>query len=283
MSTGATPTGANCVAPGSKPGRAASRGTAPDRPVEGSIDRSRRRLLLAAGALLGTGALAGCRAVSRYEFRADPVVWPGADRQTLGYRQRLREPVVTEHVDTAEGVRMEATIRSRVAVYGPAGGRPLTASAPTVGVASTPPAVVSGEPLNPLAGLDTAALLEDPRGRAFLSRAGLDRAGHRRRSPSWVRSPMRLAGRVGDCLGRPVRVESYGGLLAGEPRSAAFVHLARVTADSVVLCAAVHGRDVPAPAAASSLVGPNGSLDASAFAAAAKLAVRAVGALRYER
>lgn len=255
---------------------------APDQPSTGSpSDRSRRRLLAAAGALLGTASLAGCRQVSRYEFRADPVVWPAADREPLGYRQRLREPVVTEHVDTVDGVRMRATVRSRVAVYGPPDGRPPTASAPTVGVVSTPSAVVSGQSFNPLVGLDTAALLEDSRGRTFLTRAGLDRVGHPRSAPSWVLPPTLLAERSSSCLGLPVRVESYGGLLAGEPRSAAYVHLARVTADSVVLCAAVHGRDVRRPAP--SLVGPDGHLGASAFATAAGLAERAVAGLRYDR
>jgi hypothetical protein len=237
--------------------------------------------VLTAGALLGTTGLAGCRQVSRYEFRADPVVWPAAKREPLDYRQRLREPVVTEHVDTVDGVRMRATVRSRVAVYGPPGGRPPTASAPTVGVVSTPAAVVSGQSFNPLVGLDTAALLETPRGRRFLGRAGLDRAGRPRSAPSWVRPPMLLAERSGSCLGLPVRVESFGGLLAGEPRSAAFVHLARVAADSVVLCAAVHGRDVRR--STPSLVGPDGHLGASAFTEATGLARQAFADMRYDR
>lgn len=249
-----------------------------------SPEHARRGLLAGAAALLA--ALAGCRSVSRYEFRADPVVWSAADREGLGYRETLRAPVTAEHAGTVDGDRVRVTVRSRLAVYAPGGNGP-TAAEPAVGALSTPRARLSGESFNPLATREPTALLTTERGLAFLGRVGLDRVGHRRASARWARGPRLLARRPASCLDRAVEVASYGGLLAGEPPSVAVVHLARVRADSVVLAAAVHGRDLSDDAATAGaerpLVGPDGYLAAATVEAVAALLARVCGALRYDR
>ena len=222
-------------------------------------------------------ALAGCRSVTRYEFRADQVTWPAPDRERAGYRERLATTVTTDHVATVEGVDTRTTVRSRLAVYEHEGGD-LRAPRPMVGVVSTPAASMDGRTLNPLARLPLAALPGSERGRGFLGRVGLDRVGHLRTEPAWAQAPRELMTRPVTCLGQPASIESYGGVLAGEPRSVAYLHLLRVEADSVVLPAAVHGRDVTR---AAPLVGPDGYLGRERFEAAVELFADACGALRY--
>jgi len=137
---------------------------------------------------------------------------------------------------------------------------------------------VDGRRYNPLARLSLAALLDSERGRGFLERVGLADVGHRRAALAWARPPRPVATREATCLGRPARLRSYAGVLAGEPRSVAYWHLLRVEAASVVLAAAVHGRDVARPAP---LVGPEGYLEHAAVDAAAGLLAGVCGALRY--
>lgn len=237
----------------------------------------RRRGLLAGAAGLLAG-LAGCRSVSRFEFRADPVAWPAPDREAEGYRRRLRTTVVTSHTATVEGVDTRATVRSRLAVYEHGGGD-LRAPRPVVGVLSTPRASMDGRTLNPLARLPLDALPRSERGSGFLKRVGLDRVGHLRTEPAWARPPWVVATRPVDCLGQPGRIESHAGVLAGEPRSVAYLHLLRVEGDSVVLAAAIHGRDATDR---QPLLGPDGSLGRAAFEGAVELFADACGALRYE-
>lgn len=210
----------------------------------------------------------------------------------MGYGETLREPVVAERSREVAGVQIQATVESHVAIYEavtgsasgsttPAGdGAGPTAATPSVGVASTPRATVSGRSFNPLARLSLANLVTSDAGNEFLRRVGLDRVGVPRERVRWERGPAFVAERTATCVGTRVTIESYAGILGGEPLTVAVVHLARADAESVVLPAAVHGRtvaDVRSP-----LVGPGGLLSQDAFDAAVETFVTACEAFQYE-
>lgn len=208
----------------------------------------------------------------------------------MGYEETLREPVVTERSREVAGVDVQATVESHVAIYEPAtaagsttptgdGGGP-TATTPSIGVVSTPRATVSGRSFNPLARLSLANLVTSDAGNEFLRRVGLDRVGVPRQRVRWERGPEFVAERTATCVGTRVTIESYAGLLGGEPPTAAVVHLARADAESVVLPAAVHGRTVAD--VRGSLVGPDGFLSQAAFDAAVETFVTACEAFQYE-
>lgn len=211
----------------------------------------------------------------------------------MGYEETLREPVVAERSREVAGVEVQATVESHVAVYEavtgsesgsttPAGdGDAPTASTPSVGVASTPRATVSGRSFNPLARLSLANLVTSDAGNEFLRRVGLDRVGVPRERVRWERGPEFVAEREATCVGTRVTIESYAGILGGEPPTVAVVHLARADAESVVLPAAVHGRTVVD--VRGSLVGPDGLLSQDAFDAAVETFVTACEAFQYER
>jgi len=209
------------------------------------------------------------------------VVLPEATLQTLGYRVRQRGPVVSEQSRTVAGREITASVESHLAVYGPADGAlATTATAPTVGVASTPRAVAMGRSFNPLARLSVANLLTSAAGTAVLRDIGLDEVGHARSRLRWRRGPTVVGSQAGTVVETDTTVESYSGILGGTPPSVAFVHLGRVDARSVVLVAAVHGRDTADPERP--LVGPDaGYLSLPQLATARDLLVTAGAALRY--
>lgn len=240
---------------------------------------TRRRLLRAGGGVTAAG-LAGCGTVTSYEFSADPAVLPGDARDRLDYRQALLEPVVEEHSRTVDGVEVDVVVESYVAVYRGANAEVRgTAAAPTVGAASTPEASVREESFNPLARRSPAELLTGDAGTRILARVGLDEVGHERADLRWARGPTLLDGREGECLDVRTTLESYAGVLAGSPPSVAFVHLTRVEADSVVVVAAVHGRDVEDPDRA--FVGPDAYLSRAALDGAVGVFAAATDALTY--
>lgn len=282
------------------------------------LDRlSRRRLLATTGAVAATAGLAGCGGVTDYEFSADPVAVPPDEREELGYVEAVREPLVAERSGEVGGVEVEATVESRVAVYEPAAaddtdgkgeregegkgkredegagegdderdgegegeGEGSIAAAPNVGAVSTPPASVMGRSFNPLARLSLVNLITSQAGSGFLQRAGLDEIGHSRSAVAWDRGPTLVDDRAGSCLGESGTVESYAGLLGGDPPTAAYVHVLRVEPGDVLLAAAVHGRDVDRQDAP--FVGDDGYLSRDGFDAAAARFADVCGALAYE-
>lgn len=229
---------------------------------------SRRRLLGTVGATVVATRLAGCGSVTSYEFGATPVVLGDDAREGLGYVAVRREPVVVERSGTVGGVDVDLTVESHVAVYGtPAETERATAAAPTVGAVSTPNAIVMDRSFNPLARLSLPNLITSESGTGFLARLGLDEIGATGVRMHWQRGPTFVAGREGICLGLETTLESYAGVLGGSPPSVAFVHLARVDTESVVIAAAVHGRDVEDPGRA--FVGPeDGHVSPPAFGGA---------------
>ena len=250
---------------------------------------SRRGLLLAVAGVGTATTLAGCGAISTYEFGAAPVVLPRRSRRRLGFEETLREPVTDERSRIVGGVQVQATVESHVAVYEPTlrtgrGDSPGSdgrrgAVTPSVGVVSTPRAAVLGRSFNPLARLSLPNLLTSDVAGGFLRRAGLDRVGEPREKVWWERGPAFLADHECTCVGAPATIESYAGVLGGDPATVAFVHLARVTARSVVLVAAVHGRtveDLGAP-----FVGPAGYLSRDEFGEVVSTVADVCGALRY--
>jgi len=254
---------------------------------------SRRRFLRGVAGVGASAAVAGCGAITTYEFSTEPVVLPERSRTRMGYEETLREPVVAERSREVAGVEVEATVESHVAIYetvtGSESGRTPqaddgdgpTASTPSVGVASTPRATVSGRSFNPLARLSLANLVTSDAGNAFRRRVGLDRVGVPRERVRWERGPEFVAEREATCVGARVTIESYAGILGGESPTVAVVHLVRADAESVVLPAAVHGRTVAD--VRGSLVGPDGLLSHDAFDAAVETFVTACEAFQYER
>jgi hypothetical protein len=96
----------------------------------------------------------------------------------------------------------------------------------------------------------------------------------------WRRGPTAVGGRAGSCLGHATGLESYAGVVAGDPPSVAVVHLARVDDDSVVIPAAVHGHDVEEPGRA--LVGPEKAyLSPGEVETAVDVLARVAGGLQY--
>lgn len=209
---------------------------------------SRRRLLRTAGAAVAATGLAGCGGVTGYEFTTTPVVLQGDARESLGYETVYRTPVVVERSRTVGGVDVDVTVESHVAAYGtPTVPDRGTAAAPTVGAVSTPNAVVMERSFNPLTRLSLPNLITSESGAEVFARLGLDELGGTGGRAHWQRGPTFVAERDGTCVGIETTLESYAGILSGEPRSVAFVHLTRVDADSVVIAAAVHGQAVDEP------------------------------------
>ncbi len=228
-----------------------------------------RRRVLRATAVAAAAGIAGCGAVDRYEFDAAPVVVPPGARDRLGYRERLREPLVVERAATVGGTEVSVTVESPVAVYETTAPH---AAEPVLGVASTPRASVRGRSLNPLARRSLSQVLDGEAGGRLLDRVDVDGG------VDWARPPTRVGDRATRCLGRETTVESYAGLVAGDPERVVGVHLTRVVADSVVLAVAVHGCEADGDRA---LVGPDGHLSPDAFAGVADLVAETTPALRY--
>lgn len=268
----------------------------PEKPPAGFGAPTRRRLLATAGAVATAAGLAGCGTVSDYEFAADPVVLPAEERESLDYVETLREPIVDRRSGEVGGVDVEVTVESRLAVYEPAvaGDRSADGSAgasrdgaggpaatvPNVGALSTPRASVMGRSFNPLARLSLGDLLADEAGSGVLARVGLGAVGHDRSTVAWARGPVLLDERAGSCLGESTTLRGYAGLLAGDPPTAAYVHLLRVDPDDVLLAAAVHGRDVDARDAP--FVGRDGYIPVDDYEVAADRFDRACAELGYE-
>lgn len=209
---------------------------------------SRRRFLLTAGtAAMGAG-MAGCTSVTNFEFSTKPVVLPESARANMGYETIRSKPVVKEHSRVIGGVEVDVTIKNHVSVYGAIeGSRRGTTTNPIVGITSTPKAAVMGRSFNPLSRLSLANLLTSVTGTDFLRQANVDEIGHSRSKIRWERGPRFIASREGTCLDTQTTLESYAGILGGDPQSVAFVHLSRVEADSVVITAAVNGHDIDEP------------------------------------
>jgi len=241
---------------------------------------SRRQLLGGILATAATAGLAGCAEATSYEFRATPVVLGSDARAALDYATLDRERVVTERSREVGGVDLTVTVENHTAVYGASGEPGGSAEAPTVGAVSTPRATVMGRSFNPLARLSLANLLTSDAGTRFLVRTGLDDVGSGSKTVRWVRGPTRIAEQDGRCLGTETTLESYAGVLGGDPPSVVFVHLTRVDADDVVLAAAVHGHDVTEPDR--TFVGPDtGYLSPDDFAAAVGTYATATAGLTY--
>lgn len=243
---------------------------------------SRRRFLLAAGTMAGAVGLAGCSSVTNYEFSAKPVVLPDSVRSNMGYETLHSKPVVKEQSRTIGGVEVNVTVESHVTVYGAAEEAERgTASVPTIGVASTPKASVMGRSFNPLARLSLANLLTSSAGTKFLQQAGVNEVGHNRPKIHWDTQPRFFAEREGTCLDRDTKLESYAGILSGDPQSVVFVHLTRVDADSVVIPVAVHGHDIEDSGRA--FVGPDsGYLSPDTFEQAIGVFGTATANLRFD-
>jgi len=192
--------------------------------------------------------LAGCGRVTQYEFRATPVVLERPASGVPTYETTRREPVVMERSRTIGGVEVTVTMRGHVAAYREPGDSDQASGVPAfLGVISTPKSVVAGREFNPLARLSIPNLLTSTAGVRFLRAVGVDRLGHARSRVRWGRGPLFLESRAVRFLGRETALESYAGVLGGEPPTVAFVHLARVEDDTVVIVAAVHGHDVEDP------------------------------------
>lgn len=210
-----------------------------------SIACSRRRLLLTGGATAVAAGLAGCSSVTSYEFSTKPAVLPTSARADMEYETIRSTPVVREHSRVIGGVEVDVTLNNHVSVYGATeDSKRGTTTDPIVAIASTPKAAVMGRSFNPLARLSLANLLTSVAGTDFLQQADVDEIGHSRSKIRWERGPRFIASREGTCLDTRTTLESYAGILGGDPQSVAFVHLTRVEADSVVITAAVNGHDV---------------------------------------
>jgi hypothetical protein len=207
---------------------------------------TRRDLLRAVSVALV--ALSGCGRVTRYEFSATPVGLRRDVRAALGYELIRHGSVVAERSRTVGGVDVTTTVESHLTAYrAPDGDERARATPPILGAISTPEAVVMGRPFNPLASLSIPNLLTSKAGARFLRGAGVDRVGHDRSRVRWERGPTFLDSRAMALLGTETTLESYAGVLGGSPPSVVFVHLARVTDDSVVIVVAMHGHDVADP------------------------------------
>lgn len=239
--------------------------------------RSRRGFLRTAGVVAATVGAAGCGRVGRYEFHATPVVLPPRRRRQLGYEAVRGDVLATEHTGRAGGGAVVATVETEVRVYESTERR--LGGVASVGVASTPAAVVGGRPLNPLADQSLGDLLTSDAGVAFLERAGLRHVGHRRPAVRWARDPEEVTTARGSCLGRRTELRGYVGLLAGEPPSVAAIHVTRVDADSTVVAALVHGHDVEG--SDRPLVGSGGYLDAASVEAGTDALGAVVPSLTY--
>ena len=239
--------------------------------------RSRRAFVRGLGALTVLGS--GCSALTSYEFAAPPVVLPADDRRALGYVDAGQGTHTLERTREVGGTEVTATVESAISLYRPEGapGSPA-APAPTVGVVSTPRATIQGRAFNPLTRLSLGNLVTSEAGTEFLRRVDLDRLADPG-AVTWIRGPTFLAGREGSCLDTATRIESYAGLLAGEPNAVAFVHLTRVAADSVVIVAAVHGHEVQQRERA--YLGQDGFIPTTAFDAAVETYRRAIEGLAY--
>lgn len=214
---------------------------------EGVAPCSRRSLLRAASVASVTG-LAGCGRVTDYEFRARPVVVEWGASAAPKYETVRREPVVMERSRTVAGAEVTAIMKSHLAVYRTTGDSDRASGLPQfLGVISTPEAVVVDRQFNPLVGLSLPNLLTSGAGVRFLRTVGVDRVGHSRSRVRWTRGPTFLESRAMRLLGTRTALESYAGILGGNPPSVAFVHLARAEDDSVVIVAAMHGSDVGQP------------------------------------
>gem|GEM_PF-3927124 len=242
------------------------------------------------GGLGSVATLAGCGSIRTYEFTAQPVVLPPRPRNRLGFEEVRREPVTVAQSRDVGGVQVRATVESHVAIYqatAPSGGAsdsrgdsPLSAAAPNVGVVSTPSASVLGRSFNPLAHRSLPNLITSDVGNEFLRRAGLDQVGSPRERIRWERGPTFVAERGGTCVDTSTKIESYAGVLGGDPPTVAFVHLVRVDAKSIVLAAAVHGHTVSD--SGRSYVGADGYLSRRAFDDAVGTFGDVCGAFRYE-
>ena len=242
-------------------------------PVDAPVSR---RLLLRATAVAAVVGLAGCGTVDNYEFSADPVVLPAPARDRLGYRERLREPLVLQRSAAVAGTDVTVTVESPVAVYETTPG--VTPADPVLGVASTPPASIRDRSLNPLARRSRSGVLASEAGGRLLDRLDVGGDGASG-GVGWRRPPTRLRDRSARCLGRETTVESYAGLVAGDPDRVVGLHLTRAAVDSVVLAVAAHGCD--AAEDDRSLVGPDGHLTPDEFVAVADLVAETTPALRY--
>lgn len=110
----------------------------------------------------------------------------------------------------------------------------------TLGVLSTPAANVLGRSVNPIAGIETDALLTSPEAASFLRASGVEGGG----SLDWLRGPDPLGTTGTTLLDESVTLETFGGILDGSPARVVYVHLVRLDGESVVITAGVHGDDV---------------------------------------
>lgn len=203
--------------------------------VEGA-GLTRRQAVGSIGALLGV-TTAGCFTIDEYVFTARPVVLPERHRDRLDYRTRARRLVTVERRKEVGGVGVEATIRSHLAAYD-------REDAPAVGVLSTPASEVRGESLNPVVRLPLTEILTSDVVLEFLRDSGLEEVGGYRESVEWTRGPAVVDGYRTSVLGHRTDVEVHAGILSGDPRAVAYVHLTRVQDRTVVLASAVHGFEV---------------------------------------
>lgn len=259
-------------------GRTAGGGVPAGAGVERLEPTCTRRALLAAAATAAAGGLAGCSRISSYTYAAEPVVLPADRRASLGLAEAARRSVTREHRRDVDGLPVEVTVTSRVAVYEAEGDGPWPGTDAGVGVVSTPAARLMGRTLNPLAEMALQDLLTDPRTEPVLRRSGLADG-----ALEWRRGPTPLATDSTHpppaLLGTATPLRSFGAVVAGrEGPGAAFLHAGRGTpADNVVVAAAVHRHDVDATAGP--YVGPDGFVDRTTVDDARTAARRAVEAL----
>lgn len=227
-----------------------------------SAPMSRRGLVVVLTGLAGVG-LAGCSRVTEYEFQADEVEIPEGERGEVAYGERNRTSWTAERSRTVRGVEIEASIESHVTVYEAID----EVTPPVIAALSTPRAAVAGRAMNPLVRRSLEDLLTSAAAEQFLGQAGLGDVGSGS-DGSWERGPTFVASRDGRLLDRSVTIESFAGIRSGEPRSVAFVHLARAETDDVVLAGAVHGR--PIETDRETFVGTEGYLPREAFEEAAE-------------
>lgn len=234
---------------------------------------SRRGVLSVAAAT----ALAGCSGFESYEFTADPAVLPDDERRAVGLAEVASEPTTVRRSTRADGVDVEVTIRSHLAVYesADAGGTGPPSSWPDgevgVGLLSTPAARIADRTVNPLVRLPLGQVLGLTQGRELLSRAGVGDA-------TVERGLEAVASGETAMLDASTTLESFAGVVsAGERTRAVLAHLARAATDDVVVGALVHGR--PVGSVTGPLVGADGLLDRATVDAGRAAAERVLGAV----
>lgn len=196
-----------------------------DDDADGTVDRRTLLQYLGAGAVMS--GLAGCQDVTDREFAAVPAGLSEAGMEVLGFAEgRHRRDRQTRSVGVGDAA-VDVTVTSHLVTYGADGPEQLPETwdreapeALSVGVLSTPAAVVGGSPRNPLATAGLDDIVEgEAGGRLLRATDAVEEA------PEWDRPPERVGPAAATLLGADVEVASYLGRTAGGVQ--VLIHLAR--------------------------------------------------------